>query len=113
MNNQKIKLINIGIAFSSFMLCQSAMAETLRIATDSGAKGSDAGNAIEEWAKKIEEKTNGEIELDIFYQNELGGQQEVFDLLMMGEVDLMLNWPMTTYDSRVALIYTPYMFSSW
>lgn len=41
--------------------------------------------------------------MDVFYQNELCGHQEVFDLLMAGDVDLMLNWPMTTYDSRVSL----------
>ncbi|MDR6758027.1 TRAP-type C4-dicarboxylate transport system substrate-binding protein [Mycoplana sp. BE70] len=90
-----------------------AVAETLKIATDSGAKGSDAGNAIENWAKEIETATNGELKLEIFYQNELGGQQEVFDLLMAGDVDLMLNWPMTSYDKRISLIYTPYMFTDW
>ncbi|QNQ64475.1 TRAP transporter substrate-binding protein DctP (plasmid) [Brucella sp. 6810] len=90
-----------------------APAETLKIATDSGAKGSEAGNAIEAWAKEIEAATNGELTLKIFYQNELGGQQEVFDLLMAGDVDLMLNWPMTSYDQRISLIYTPYMFTNW
>ncbi|KAB2657966.1 C4-dicarboxylate ABC transporter substrate-binding protein [Brucella tritici] len=89
------------------------MAETLKIATDSGAKGSEAGNAIEAWAKEIEAATNGELKVKIFYQNELGGQQEVFDLLMAGDVDLMLNWPMTSYDQRISLIYTPYMFTNW
>lgn len=97
----------------SIIFCQHSMAETLVIATDSGAKGSEAGDAIEEWAKKIEGYTNGEVDLNIFYQNELGGQQEVFDLLMLGEIDLMLNWPMTSYDERISLIYTPYMFSTW
>ncbi|WP_313351255.1 TRAP transporter substrate-binding protein DctP [Paracoccus sp. (in: a-proteobacteria)] len=90
-----------------------AMAQTLKMATDSGAKGSDAGNAIEAWAKEIETATDGELKIEIFYQNELGGQQEVFDLLMAGDVDLMLNWPMTSYDQRISLIYTPYMFTDW
>lgn len=101
----------------AFMSCIAgtgmAGAEVLKIATDSGAKGSDAGNAIEAWAKEIETATNGEVTLEIFYQNELGGQQEVFDLLMAGDVDLMLNWPMTSYDQRISLIYTPYMFTDW
>lgn len=91
----------------------TAAAATLKIATDSGAKGSDAGNAIETWAKEIEAATNGDLKFEIFYQNELGGQQEVFDLLMAGDVDLMLNWPMTSYDKRISLIYTPYMFTDW
>jgi len=91
-------------------------ATELRIATDSGAKGSPAGAAIESWAKAIEEKSafiGDEIEVDIFYQDELGDQKEVFDLLVVGEVDLMLNWPLTSYDKKMGLRNTPYLFLSW
>lgn len=92
----------------------AAMAEvTLKMATDSGAKGSAAGNALDRWAAMIEEKSGGDIKVDIFYQNELGGQQEVFDLFMANDVQLMLNWPMTSYDQRISVLYAPYMFKSW
>lgn len=90
-----------------------AGAVTLRMATDSGAQGSPTGNSMEQWAQLIEEGTNGEVEVEIFYQNELGGQQEVFDLFVAGDVDLMINWPMTSYDKRIAVLYTPYMFFTW
>lgn len=85
----------------------------LRMATDSGAKGSAPGDTLEAWAQLIEEGSNGEISVDIFYQNELGGQQEMFDLLMAGDIDLALNWPLTSYEPRMSLLYTPYMFTSW
>lgn len=85
----------------------------MRIATDSGAQGSPSGNAIDKWAQLIEEGTNGEIKMRVFYQNQLGGQQEVFDQHIAGDVQLMLNWPMTTYDKRISVIYTPYMFTTW
>lgn len=26
---------------------------------------------------------------------------------------MMLNWPMTSYDRRIGVIYTPYMTLSW
>ncbi|WP_199766695.1 TRAP transporter substrate-binding protein DctP [Paracoccus denitrificans] len=106
-------LVLLAALASGATATMPAMAETLKMATDSGAKGSDAGNAIEAWAKEIETATGGELKVEIFYQNELGGQQEVFDLLMAGDVDLMLNWPMTSYDQRISLIYTPYMFTDW
>ncbi|GAA6198910.1 TRAP transporter substrate-binding protein DctP [Aquicoccus sp. SU-CL01552] len=86
---------------------------TLKLATDSGARGSSVGDAMEKWAQMIEEGTNGEVDVEIFYQNELGGQQEVFDLFMANDVNLMINWPMTSYDGRIAAIYTPYMFKDW
>jgi len=91
----------------------SAEAKTLKLATDSGAKGSPAGDAIEAWAKAIEEGSNGALDVEIFYQNELGGQQEVFDLLIANDVNMMLNWPMTSYDPRIAVLYTPYMVFTW
>lgn len=91
----------------------SAYALNLKMATDSGTKGSPAGDAIKKWAELIEEKSQGDIKVRVFYQNELGGQQEVFDLHVAGDVQLMLNWPMTSYDKRISVIYTPYMTTSW
>jgi TRAP-type C4-dicarboxylate transport system substrate-binding protein len=87
--------------------------KVLKMATDSGAQGSPAGNALLRWASLIEEGSNGELEVKVFYQNELGGQQDVFDLFIANDINLTLNWPMTSYDSRIAVIYTPYMFTSW
>lgn len=109
----KSRILALAALTAASIATGFAEAKTLKIATDSGAKGSPAGNAIEEWAKAITEGTNGEIDLAIYYQNELGGQQEVFDLHVAGDVDLMLNWPMTSYDKRIAVIYTPYMFTTW
>ncbi len=91
----------------------NAEAAKLRLATDSGTKGSPAGDALDNWATLIEEYSDGEIKVDVFYQNEMGGQQEVFDLLVAGDIDMMLNWPMTSYDKRIGVIYTPYMTLSW
>lgn len=91
----------------------SAQAVTLKLSTDSGTKDSPPGNAMDFWAEQIEEKSNGEITVDVYYQGELGGQQAVFDQHVMGQADLALMWPMTSYDERIGLLYTPYMFLSW
>ena len=109
----------IGFMVAAVSACGSgsspAQGDTivLKMATDSGAKGSPAGNALLRWAELIESGTNGELDIMVFYQNELGGQQEVFDLYIANDINLTLNWPMTSYDPRIAVIYTPYMFTSW
>lgn len=102
-------LLSTALAFTA----SHAGAKTLRIATDSGAQGSPSGDAIEKWASLIEKGTNGDLKTRVFYQNQLGGQEEVFDQHIAGDVQLMLNWPMTSYDKRISVIYTPYMFTSW
>jgi TRAP-type C4-dicarboxylate transport system substrate-binding protein len=112
-------VIAIGFVFVTITGCGPQSSSTpddtkvLKMATDSGAKGSPSGNAMLRWAELIETGTNGELDVKIFYQNELGGQQEVFDLYIANDINLTLNWPMTSYDPRIAVIYTPYMFTSW
>lgn len=102
-----------GAAVLTLLATQAAAETTLKIATDSGPEGSPSGNAIAKWAELIEEGSDGEINVRIFYQNQLGGQLEVFDLFVAGEVDLMLSWPSTSYDKRIGVLNAPYMVTSW
>jgi TRAP-type C4-dicarboxylate transport system substrate-binding protein len=105
------------LKITALIMCTTAMpalaGTTLKIATDSGAAGSPSGDALVAWGKAIEEGSNGELDVKIFYQNQLGGQLEVFDLFVAGEVDLMLSWPSTSYDKRIGILNTPYMVTSW
>lgn len=109
----KLKTLVSTAVATACLMSASADALTLRLATDSGTAGSPAGDALKKWGELIEQKSDGEIEARVYYQNELGGQQEVFDLHVAGDVDVMLNWPMTSYDKRIGVIYTPYMTLSW
>lgn len=109
----KAVTISLAVAVS---VAVNAEPVTLKLATDSGSKGSPTGDAIELWAKLIEEKTAGtddEVKIHLYYQDELGDQKELFDLLTVGEVDMMLNWPLTSYDKRMGLRNMPYMFFNW
>ncbi|KZY32624.1 C4-dicarboxylate ABC transporter substrate-binding protein [Roseovarius sp. HI0049] len=105
------------LCLSASVIMLSASAATaqteLKLATDSGAKGSPSGDALDRWAALIEEGTDGEVQVDVFYQNELGSQAEVFDLFVAGDIDMMINWPITAYDERLGVLFTPYMVTSW
>ena len=107
------KSLAAAVATTVCLMSGSVQALTLKLATDSGTQGSPVGEALKKWGELIEEKSGGEIKTRVYYQNELGGQQEVFDLHVAGDVDVMLNWPMTSYDKRIGVIYTPYMTLSW
>lgn len=109
----KLRSLIASVVAAGALIAGSAQAVTLKMATDSGAKGSPAGDTLERWADIIEKGSKGEIDVKVFYQNELGSQNEVFDLHVAGDVDVMLNWPMTSYDKRIGVIYTPYMTLSW
>ena len=109
-----IRRILTASAIALGLLAVPALAEIeLKIATDSGDRESPSGQAIANWARAIEDGSGGEIKVRVFYQNELGGQLEVFDLFVAGEIDLMLSWPSTSYDKRIGILNTPYMVTSW
>lgn len=109
-----MKMLMLSAAAALSMITPAVAAEIeLKIATDSGTADAPSGLAIAKWAERIEEGSNGEIDVKVFYQDELGTQLEVFDLFVAGEVDLMLSWPSTSYDKRIGVVNTPYMVSSW
>lgn len=97
-----------GAAFASPM--------TIKLATDTGSRDTPLGQSLQHLAEIVESKTKGsedEIDVQVFYGDELGDQKEVFDLHVAGEVDMMINFPMTTYDSRMGIRNIPYMFVEW
>ena len=108
-----VKILAAGAAIALLSMAPAVAQVQLKLATDSGAKGSPSGDALDRWAALIEEGTSGEVKVDVFYQSELGSQAEVFDLFVAGDVDLMINWPITAYDERLGVLFTPYMVTSW
>lgn len=108
-----IMIFCVIVSLSMFFSQAQASDIKLKLATADGSKGTPAGDAMEYWAKLIEEKSNGNIKVNVYFQGELGGQQEVFDQFIMGDIDLMLSWPMTSYDKRISVLYTPYMVLNW
>ena len=85
----------------------------LTLAADSGDKDSPIGRSMDMWSKLIKERSDGRIRVNVFYQGELGGQQELFDQLVKGNVDMMLTWPQTSYDERIGVNFLPYLVLGW
>lgn len=66
-----MKLLSKTLLTVMFSLSAATVsAQTMRIATDSGAQGSPSGDAIEKWAAMIKEGTQGAVSPRVFYQNQ-------------------------------------------
>ena len=107
----------LALALATYTISFSTFADTakFKLVTDVGSKGSPSALAVEKWASLVSEKTKGtdnEIKVDVFYENELGDQKEVLDLLVAGEIDMMLNFPMSSYDKRMGIRNIPYLFTT-
>lgn len=85
----------------------------LKLALESGDRDSASGKSMQMWAEEISKASQGRINVNIFYQGELGGQQELFDQLVKGNIDMMLTWPQTSYDERLGVNYIPYLTLGW
>ncbi|MEC9483051.1 MAG: TRAP transporter substrate-binding protein DctP [Halomonas sp.] len=113
--SKTVKFIVSSISAAALSVSLQAIADTteLKLVVETAPKDSPEGESLRRWGELMKKYSNGNIEPKYFYQNELGSQQGVFDLLVAGEVDGALNYPMTTYSKKVGVIYTPYMFTEW
>ncbi|WP_277810293.1 TRAP transporter substrate-binding protein DctP [Chromohalobacter canadensis] len=83
------------------------------IATESGDRESPQGQAVKRISDIVEEESDGRISMNVFYQDEIGGPQELFDQLVRGNIDLFLGWPQTSYDERLGVLTLPYLTLGW
>jgi len=83
------------------------------MATECGTQGTPYASFIDSWAQAIEDGTGGRIQLDTYYEGQLGYAEEMFDSLLKGTIHMQLSWPTTSYDPRTAARDTPYMFFEW
>lgn len=49
--------------------------------------------AVEDFAKLVEEKTNGRVKIDIYYSNQLVPQNEALEAMQSGTIDLLGSGP--------------------
>lgn len=85
----------------------------LTIATEAGDRESPNGLAVKKISDIVKEQSDGRITINVFYQDEIGGPQELFDQLVRGNIDLFLGWPQTSYDERLGVLQLPYMTLGW
>jgi len=74
---------------------------------------SDQGQAIEWFAKRIKEKTNGEIDIQVFHSGELGKSiPSQLENLVSGAQDLFIDTfdYFKAWDPRFGVVNTPFVF---
>ena len=91
-----------------------SVAETLRLAHHHPV-GGQLDKTAEMFAQLIKEQTNGELEIKIFPAAQLGQQNEAFELLNQGVIDMTLS-PIALMDKEwgaVRVFNLPFVWSGW
>ena len=68
--------------------------------------------AMVEFAKEVNEKTNGKIEVLIFPNGQLGGEREITELMQAGAIDIIKTnaGPMESFAQEYSVLSLPYLF---
>jgi TRAP-type C4-dicarboxylate transport system substrate-binding protein len=107
----------ISFCVTCFLVASSLAANErqyeFHLACTSGDKDSPQGSSSLLFAERVATNSDGRIIINVFFQNELGGQNELFDQLLKGNVHFMLEAPMTAYDQRLAIGFVPYLVLNW
>lgn len=85
----------------------------LTIVTESGNRSSPQGQAIQRVAELARDYSEGCLELETFYQDQLGGPLELADQLSLGNIDILLGWPSSSFDARLSALHLPYLALNW
>lgn len=66
---------------------------------------SDFDIRAKEFARKVSERTNGQIQIDVFSGGVLGDWTETFEMLMRGTIELNMAQANANFDSKLNLAY--------
>ncbi|MCF8010325.1 MAG: TRAP transporter substrate-binding protein [Clostridiales bacterium] len=71
--------------------------------------------ASEDFKKKVEERTDGKVKVEIYYGGQLGNDRDLIEGLQAGTVDLafVTNGPLAQFVPEIGVLDLPFIFSSW
>lgn len=105
-----LKIVACGTTMSVLTLA-SAQAITLKLGHY--AETDHPGHiAAMQMAEKVEERTNGEVKIQLFPANQLGSPDEVLEQAVLGAIDMALptQGHLDKYSKKFATVMTPFAF---
>lgn len=85
---------------------------TIRVAAQD-PEGHPNIEALNEIKAKVEEETNGRLELKIYPANQLGDYGQVYEEVMKGSIEMALITIPTQYDTRFEMMAMPYLATNY
>ncbi|GAB6156216.1 TRAP transporter substrate-binding protein [Desulfosporosinus burensis] len=71
--------------------------------------------AVEKFAKKVQEKSNGRIKITVYPARQLGDDRQLFEQVQQGSLDMaeISAAPMSGTTPLMTALQMPYLFTSW
>lgn len=71
------------------------------------------GLAQQKFVDLVEEKTNGQVKITPFYNSVLGGDQELFQQVRLGELEVFFGNALSGVDARFGALGIPYLYKDY
>ncbi|WP_416356620.1 TRAP transporter substrate-binding protein [Aureimonas phyllosphaerae] len=101
----------VGTALSPLGLPQAAEAAKLRLAHAS-SNDSLINKAALEFQRKVKEKTNGELEIVVFPDGQLGDEDPIVEGVGTGSIDIGLGGSVDAIEPRLNVVSLPFLFQN-
>jgi TRAP-type transport system periplasmic protein len=108
------KTLPLALALGLSLATATASAETLRLAHHH-AVGGQLDRASHLLAERVKEMTNGELQIEIYPAAQLGQQNEAFEQLNLGVIDMTMS-PISLMDKvypAIRVFDLPFLFESF
>lgn len=66
--------------------------------------------ALQRFKEKVEEKTHGRYQVQIFHSSQMGGEKEMQEMLTIGSLDICISGVLNTYEPLFTLFEMPYLY---
>ncbi|WP_157890257.1 TRAP transporter substrate-binding protein [Marinobacterium aestuarii] len=108
--------INRCFKASVLAMCVMAMPLTAQakelVAANVGPADTAQGQAMKKFGERLEELTQGELTVQVFYDGQLGGLNETFEQLKGGQIDIGVGVPgvLAEYAPQIQALVVPFVF---
>ena len=102
------------VAVFTVAVASLAAAADFKLKLGHGAAPDNPRHVVaQEFAKVVEERTNGRVTVEVFPSESLGSDRQMIESLMMGGLDMSINsqGPVAAYDQKLNVVGLPFLFS--
>ena len=68
--------------------------------------------AFQMFKNEVESKTNGQVKVNIFANNQLGSEKEMQEAVSLGSLEMTLTGVLVSYEPLLAILELPYLFEN-
>lgn len=105
--------VSIGVTvFTSDHIVESDEVITIRFGHGS-AETNERHLAVMKFKELVEEKSNGEINVEVFPSEQLGSEAEMIESVTFNDLQMVAASAFSQYDQRISVFELPYLFDSY